>query len=102
MINPEIQKRLINLQVGGCTCMTKTPDIQYHNERCTYRLATEIERLLLEQNQGMKLVGYMNSSGNYMSVARRERIMGYLDQGGEFAIAARMAERHTIPVFIPT
>lgn len=33
---------LTRLAVGGCTCMTKTPELQYHAEDCTYRLATEI------------------------------------------------------------
>ena len=30
-LNPEVEaKKLISQMVGGCTCITKTPDIQYH------------------------------------------------------------------------
>ncbi len=44
----EIFERLTKLQVGGCTCDTKTPELTYHDKRCTYRLAAEIEALLLD------------------------------------------------------
>ena len=41
--------RLFEAQVAGCSCMTKTPDIQYHSATCHYRLheeaLQEIERL---------------------------------------------------------
>ena len=37
---------LTKLQVGGCTCLTKTPEIQWHAEDCQYRLATEIDDML--------------------------------------------------------
>lgn len=45
-VREEIDRRLARLQVGGCTCMTKTPELKYHDERCTYRLASEIAILL--------------------------------------------------------
>jgi len=41
-----IQEKLTQLQVGKCTCMTKTPVIEYHERRCTYRLAVELGELL--------------------------------------------------------
>ena len=34
------------LQIGGCTCLTKTPELQYHAEDCKYRLAAEIQQAL--------------------------------------------------------
>jgi hypothetical protein len=34
------------LQIGGCTCLTKTPELQYHAEDCKYRLAAEIHQAL--------------------------------------------------------
>jgi hypothetical protein len=37
---------LIRLQVGGCTCMTKTNELKYHAADCQYRLACEIEDAL--------------------------------------------------------
>lgn len=37
---------LIKLQIGGCTCMTKTNETKYHASDCQYRLACEIEEAL--------------------------------------------------------
>jgi hypothetical protein len=37
---------LIRMQVGGCTCETKTNEIKYHATDCQYRLACEIEEAL--------------------------------------------------------
>src|ERR1700756_823586 len=42
-----IYDKLSKLMIGGCTCMTKTPVIQFHKENCTYRLAREVETLLV-------------------------------------------------------
>ena len=33
---------LAKLTVGGCTCMTKTPELKYHAPDCQYRVASEI------------------------------------------------------------
>ena len=41
---------LTKLQVGGCTCLTKTPEIQWHDEDCQYRLATEIDDMLANRS----------------------------------------------------
>lgn len=38
--------KLQQLQVGGCTCLTKTPELQFHAPGCRYRLAREIGLLL--------------------------------------------------------
>ena len=41
-LNPEVEaKNLISQMVGGCTCMTKTPDIQYHQDGCQYKEASK-------------------------------------------------------------
>lgn len=29
-IKEKIQRKLTELQVGGCTCMTKTPELAFH------------------------------------------------------------------------
>lgn len=39
-------ERLAIACVGGCTCMTKTPEIAYHDELCHYRLFTEAMRAM--------------------------------------------------------
>lgn len=44
----KIHQKLGRIMVAGCTCMTKTPDIQYHKELCHYRLAQEISNLLMK------------------------------------------------------
>lgn len=43
---PGVTEKLFKLQVGGCTCMTETPELRFHDARCTYRLACEIQDLL--------------------------------------------------------
>lgn len=47
-----IKNRLVSLQVGRCSCCTKTPEIQYHDVDCVYRNAVEIydQVKLLEEN----------------------------------------------------
>ena len=42
-----IYDKLSKLMIGGCTCLTKTPDIKFHKENCTYRLAREVEALFI-------------------------------------------------------
>lgn len=41
-----VTEKLIRMQVGGCTCNTKSPELRFHDERCTYRLACEVQDLL--------------------------------------------------------
>lgn len=38
--------KLTRIQVGGCTCDTKTPELKHHSERCHFRLASEASALL--------------------------------------------------------
>ena len=33
-----IELNIARTEIGSCTCVTKTPDPQYHDERCTYRV----------------------------------------------------------------
>lgn len=44
-----LMERLVRAQVAGCTCLTKTPELRFHDPHCTYRLVREagddIERL---------------------------------------------------------
>lgn len=37
----KMSNALVSLCVGGCTCMTKTPILKFHDPRCRYRLAAE-------------------------------------------------------------
>ena len=48
----DLIERLHKQAGGGCTCMTKTPELKFHDVDCTYRVTTEaaseIERLTAE------------------------------------------------------
>jgi len=37
-------------QIGGCTCMTKTPEFAYHRDDCRYRVFWEVEQFLLARH----------------------------------------------------
>ena len=38
MPESDICYRLTRATVGACTCMTKTPDVRYHDAQCLYRV----------------------------------------------------------------
>ena len=40
-MNEELIQRLWEASVGGCECLTKTPEIQYHAPTCKFRLFQE-------------------------------------------------------------
>ena len=42
----DLQNRLLNGQIGRCTCDTKTPEIRYHADECAYRLCAEAHGML--------------------------------------------------------
>lgn len=48
-IDESIRYKLLKLQMGSCTCCTKTPEVKYHLADCNYRLASE----MLEYVQGI-------------------------------------------------
>ena len=45
-ITKNIHTMLIRLQVGGCTCDTKSPTLDFHDVRCVYRQAAEVAGVL--------------------------------------------------------
>ena len=50
----KITHKLQLISIGSCDCLTKTPDIEYHDKFCRYRLITEairyIEKLESDDN----------------------------------------------------
>lgn len=40
-MHSELTRRLARCTVASCRCMTKTPEVQYHNEDCLYRVLNE-------------------------------------------------------------
>lgn len=45
-MNP-IVERLLAAAAGGCECLTKTPELQYHAETCKFRLCVESMHLIV-------------------------------------------------------
>ena len=39
-------EKLSLLQFSSCSCLTKTPELKYHQELCKYRLAAELKQEL--------------------------------------------------------
>jgi len=46
LVPVKVFRKLLYIQIGGCNCSTKTPNIEFHAEDCRYRLAVEIESML--------------------------------------------------------
>jgi hypothetical protein len=47
--------RLVGAQVGGCSCLTKTPDWRMHKPECHYRLFAEAHIAISEQEYSFDL-----------------------------------------------
>ena len=45
-----VLKRLMLISVGGCTCQTKTAELKFHSQRCTYRVAMETFRFIQDES----------------------------------------------------
>lgn len=59
-----LTERLFRAQVGGCTCLTKTPELRYHDAQCHYRLFSEASDEIgrLEQ-ENQRLVARLSAAG---------------------------------------
>ncbi len=42
LVPPEVMLSLQRLTIGTCSCLTKTPELRFHDKHCTYRLASEV------------------------------------------------------------
>lgn len=40
----DLQLRLFRAQCAACTCLTKTPEVEYHKDDCRYRVLVEAQR----------------------------------------------------------
>lgn len=56
----DLLDRLFEAQVGGCSCMTKTPNIEHHKPTCHFRLheeaSQEIRRLRVQWEKAATLL----------------------------------------------
>ncbi|MBK3780308.1 hypothetical protein G3A43_08560 [Paraburkholderia aspalathi] len=50
-LGPQHFRALRFAQIAGCTCLTKTPEIEYHKPDCRYRVFAEVERYLESQTR---------------------------------------------------
>jgi hypothetical protein len=61
----DLTERLLRAAVGGCTCLTKSPDIQWHDTLCHYRLFTEsfgeIEMWRMRDAQSKQIVAALET-----------------------------------------
>lgn len=58
MTNLEQAMSLLNsLQIGACTCLTKTPDIQYHKDGCHYKklVLVQLEMQILFNKEAVRI-----------------------------------------------
>ncbi len=51
----DVFEKLNRATVASCTCLTKTPEVEYHDENCRYRLLreiyTDVERIFHHNGQ---------------------------------------------------
>jgi hypothetical protein len=54
--NKSMRQALLKLTVGTCSCLIKSPDIQYHKDHCNYKIATAAlsEPAALHKEEGEK------------------------------------------------
>jgi hypothetical protein len=69
--------RLLEASVGGCSCLTKTPELQYHSPTCHFRLheesSREIKRLTRELDRTKSEAGF------YTTLAELDRLRAALE-----------------------
>jgi hypothetical protein len=56
----DIEEKLLRKMVASCDCTTKSPEVQYHDEMCLYRVlddaVSEIIHLKIEEKILRKIV----------------------------------------------
>ena len=60
--------RLISAQLGGCTCTAKSPELQWHDTQCTYRLCREAQIALTAANaeiEKLRLLQFSSLGDNH-------------------------------------
>jgi hypothetical protein len=63
---------LLKLQIGGCTCLTKTNEIKYHASDCQYRLACEIEEALMFEDDSVRQKPVQQSNMDPVEIAKEQ------------------------------
>lgn len=50
----DIADRLLFATIASCTCLTKTPDHEWHQENCKYRIVIEAREEILKLRDQLK------------------------------------------------
>ena len=75
--------KLSRYLVGKCNCLTKTPEIQYHDELCYYRLITEKENEKKYKNPSLAVdIIIINEEGKIVLIERKNPPYGWALPGG--------------------
>lgn len=44
----DVLRKLDYLSIASCSCLTKTPDIEFHSDTCRYKILQEIKKQILQ------------------------------------------------------
>lgn len=50
----DLQKRLNRIWIATCTCLTKTPDVEFHSDTCTYKGIIQADDAITELRKRLK------------------------------------------------
>lgn len=63
--------KLISAIAGSCTCMTRIPDIKYHNQQCNYRLLMELfdalDETINRPERSVEVPSYLETSEEFIN-----------------------------------
>lgn len=57
----DLKIKLHEMQIGSCTCLTKTPELKYHAEDCRYRVSAEILAYVEKLEGDAKLLEFITT-----------------------------------------
>ena len=90
--------RLAIAQVASCSCYTKTPAIQYHDEMCRYRLFNEAETELTAKSTSIAELERQLAAANdkiaALTTLANERLADYVKMRAERDRLREDAERY--------
>lgn len=78
------KRTILSLMIGSCTCRAKTPEVQYHNDTCCYRLLSkkldELDRINTPQSKLKRMSAYFDEIGIYTKANYCLEIIDYIDE----------------------
>jgi len=83
-----LPSRLMRLGTGGCTCMTKTPELLHHSRGCTYRVVEEARILLGELRDEITILGGNLETSRANEGAWEASANSYKEEAGNLQLVA--------------